>query len=92
MIILHPFLAVEKAMLLIFSCYAFNVIEVNRIVVPVKFIIGRLEQIVAIKTQRINRQVLLQANVQEQLRKMLDARTEPLVQAAVAIITIKTKH
>ena len=51
MITLHPFLAVEKAMLLIFSCYAFNAIEVNRIVVPVKFMIGRWEQIVVTKTQ-----------------------------------------
>jgi endonuclease III-like uncharacterized protein len=91
MITLHRFLAVEEAMPPIYSCYVCLVIEVSRIVVPAKYTTRLLVQIVVIKTQRINRQVLLQANVPEQLRKMLDARTEPLIQAAVAIITIKTK-
>lgn len=41
MIILHPIHAVVEAMCPIYSCYAYNAIEASRIVVRVKYIIGR---------------------------------------------------
>jgi len=64
MIILFPSLAEEVALFQIFSYYVRNAIGVNRIVVIVKYTIGKLEQIVA-KTSRIKSQLQLLANVLE---------------------------
>jgi hypothetical protein len=75
---------VEVVILQIFNCFAFPVIEVNRIVALVKFIEGELVQIVAKMNQAKNR-LVLQLSVQVLRKKEQDVKIERQIRTAVVI-------
>jgi hypothetical protein len=86
MIILYLILVVEVAKYQIFNYYASHVIEVNQIVVFVRFITEQLELIVVMDRKQRNQRLLLH-NVQEQPRKEQDVKTEQQIVAVVVIYT-----
>ena len=86
MIILYLILVVEVAKYQIFNYYASHVIEVNQIVVFVRFITEQLELIVVMDRKQRNQRLLLH-NVQEQQRKEQDVKTEQQIVAVVVIYT-----
>ena len=86
MIISHPTHVEEAVMCQIFSYFANNATGVSQIVVHVKYIIGELE-LIAVKRAQLKNPQLLQVNAEGQQSKELDARTEQLIQMAVAIYT-----
>jgi hypothetical protein len=86
----------EAVIDLIFSCYARNVTEANRIAVIVKYITGRLESIVVtVRAKRLSplsvAGLLQLSNARELLRKGLDAETERRIQTGDVICT-RTRH
>jgi hypothetical protein len=83
--------AAEAVVHQIFSYFACHAIEVSRIVVLVKYIIGELELIAAKKTQLKSHQVL-QVNAQGQQRKEIDVKTKLPIQMGVVICIEFTKH
>lgn len=78
--------AAEVILYQIFSCFAKNAIEVNPIVVFVKYIIQEWELIVVTKKQLISHQIL-QPNAEEQQKKEQDAKTKQLIRMGAAICT-----
>jgi len=86
MITSHHIHAEEMVKYQIFSYFANNAIEVSRIVVFVKNIIGELELIAVKKTQPTSHPAL-QANARGQQRKEPDVKTKQPIHMAVAIYT-----